>query len=148
MVYDGYYFFEFPVGKVAHFSLRVLHAKNKEATRQNVYWICQWHKDFGTKYFLGFDGVVNSKPLHEHLNSLNEGTKYGAKLLSNGQPNKNYDPQYSHQYTLASTGYVDYDYLDANPRNGNTNSSIHSDDDIGGFAFHADERGKGIWMEG
>ena len=149
--HGGYYFFEIEVNKKANFSLEVLKASNKDATRENVYWIGQDFKNFGTRKFLSFKNVENKLPLHEFLNSLNEGTKFGGPTLKNGQPNPNYDANIAHlhTHTLASTNYVGKNYVATNPYLSNkVKRELENNVYFGNLAYKTDKKGEGIWIEG
>ncbi len=147
--HGGYFFFEIEVDKKANFSLEVLKASNEEATRENVYWVAQDYKHFGTRKFLKFKHVNNALALHEFLNSLNEGTKYGGPTLKNGKPNPNYDPSTADIRTLENTAYVGKNYFATNPYLSNTVKRVLENNVyFGNLAYKTNKKGEGVWIEG
>ncbi len=146
-----YYVFEIPVNTKITFHLKVLKASNMEATAQNVYWVAQSHKDFGTRKWLQFKKtkqngaerpVVNELPLHEFLNSLNKGTIHEKPFLEDGTPNPDYDI-----HTIESTKGVGVKYVPANPYKDRftkrKNEALYGD-----IKYTAEKLGEGIWLEG
>ena len=147
--YGGYYFYEIEVNKKAYFSLKVFKASNEEATRDNVYWVAQDYKDFGTRNFLEFKGTENKLQLHEFLNSLNEGTAYGPPFLKDGKPNPRFDETKFSLHTLKTTNYVGLKYRATNPYLDNdTKRVLENDILLGNLVYKTDKIGHGIWIEG
>jgi len=140
--YMGKNVFEIEVGKKTGFRLKVINASNREATKENAYWIAQNIKYFGTTKFLGWktvrtiggiksDTSIKNKPFHELLNELNQGS----------EKHKN-----AKKYTLSSTGGVGENYKITGPY-----LDMHTKNKakvFGDLSYTTDTLGAGIWLEG